>query len=63
MIRKPLWEISDTNLRHLKAVTGRPGSVAISDPFAALKGLLAEYSDETVDSVELVRAVRERRSL
>jgi len=54
-----LWEISDDNLLALKEVSGiatPPGREL--DPLDALKGLLMEYSDETIDSVELVRSVR-----
>jgi len=54
-----LWEISDNNLLALEDVSGittPPGRE--QDPLDALKGLLIEYSDETVDSVELVRSVR-----
>ncbi len=54
-----LWEISDNNLLALEEVSGiatPPGRK--QDPLDALKGLLMEYSDETVDSVELVRSVR-----
>ncbi|MCK9299428.1 hypothetical protein HL657_07785 [Methanoculleus sp. YWC-01] len=56
-----LWEISDNNLLALEEISGiatppdRPGG---QDPFDALKGLLIEYSDETVDSAELVKSVR-----
>jgi len=54
-----LWEISDNNLLILEEASGivtPPGRE--QDPLDALKGLLMEYSDETVDSVELVRSVR-----
>jgi len=54
-----LWKISDNNLLALEEASGittPPGRE--QDPLDALKGLLIEYSDETVDSVELVRSVR-----
>lgn len=56
-----LWEISDNNLKQLEEVSGitrTPGKPTEQDPFDALKGLLIEYSDDTVDSVELVNSVR-----
>jgi len=56
-----LWDISDDNLATLEELSGistPPGRLPEEDPFGALKGLLSEYSDETVDSVELVDAVR-----
>jgi len=56
-----LWEISDDNLATLEELLGIPTPISglpEEDPFGALKGLLSEYSDETVDSVELVDAVR-----
>lgn len=54
-----LWEISDYNLSVLEETSGLaapPGRKP--DPLDTLKDLLMEYSDETVDSVELVRSVR-----
>lgn len=56
-----LWGISDDNLATLEELSGiptPPGRLPEEDPFGALKGLLSEYSDETVDSVELVHSVR-----
>jgi len=65
LIKEPvadnLWEISDRNLKHLEELSGitlTPGKPTELDPFDALKGLLIEYSDDTVDSVELVNSVR-----
>lgn len=56
-----LWDISDHNLKVLEELSGFAQAQSKSteqDPFAALKGLLAEYSDDAVDSVELVNSVR-----
>lgn len=59
MTADSLWEISDNNLLALEEVSGFAAPPSREqDPLDALKGLLIEYSDETVDSVELVRSVR-----
>ncbi len=56
-----LWEISDRNLKVLEEISGltqAQGKSTKQNPFDRLKGLLKEYSDDTVDSVELVNSVR-----
>jgi len=56
-----LWRDSDKHLREIIEVSNLPpaeSSPSDQDPFDRMKGLLAEYSDDAVDSVELVNAVR-----
>jgi len=61
-----LWLISDKNIKELKVISQRALDRDLScvkndgrDGFDRLKGLLAEYSDDDVDSVKLVRDVRQ----
>lgn len=56
-----LWEISDKNLKVLEEISGftqAQGKSIEQNPFDRLKGLLKEYSDDTVDSVELIHSIR-----
>lgn len=60
------WLISDNNVKELKVISQRALDRNLScvrndgrGGFERLKGLLAEYSDDDVDSVKLVRDVRQ----